>query len=115
MFLFILQVREGWEGSRSQPIQFILQEVYLLLLLLDDVEQLALVRNILRFLARIRIASIARVRLQTDDLHALLHLVLKFASHRLQLLVLRDFLLDFFFEFALHGLYCFYPLFCVDS
>lgn len=115
MVLFILQVRKGWEGSRSQPIQFILQEVNLLLLLLDDVQQLALVRNILRFLARIRIASIARVRLQTDDLHALLHLVLKFASHRLQLFVLRDFLLDFFLEFALHGLNCFNALFCVDS
>jgi len=76
--------------------------VDLFFLLLDYIQQLTLVSNILRLLEGVRVASIAGVRLESLDLHTLLHVMLKLASFRLQLLVLGDLVLDLFLELTFH-------------
>jgi hypothetical protein len=74
----------------------------LLFLLLDDIQQLALVRNVLRLLSGIRIASVRSVRLETLDLPTLLHVVLELTGFGLQLLVFGDLFLDLLPELCLH-------------
>lgn len=81
-----MQVSKGWEGSRPQPIELIPEHFYLLGLLLCNVKELALVGDLFDLLAWISLVVAHRVRLQTHDLHTVVHLYLELTSTSLKLL-----------------------------
>jgi len=105
-----LQVGKRWESPGSEAVELILEEHDLLFLLLDDIQQFALVRDVLDLLLGVAVSTLRRVRLETLDLHALLDVVLENARLVLKLLVLHLLLLDLLSEFGLHVLDCFDPL-----
>ncbi len=80
MVEFVLQVRERGEGPRSQSVQLVFQEHYFFLLLLDHVQQFALVRHVLGLLARVRLRIAARVGLEALYLLPLLDVMLQLAG-----------------------------------
>ena len=90
----VLQVCERGEGASPQSVQLVLQEHDFLLLLLDDVQQLALVGNLCHLRLRIVGAVLVGVRLESHDLLPVVHIQLKLASLVIQLLVLKVFLSD---------------------
>jgi hypothetical protein len=73
VFHLVLQVRKGRERARPEPIQFIFQEHDLLFLLLDKVQQLAVLSRLVELLLTQVLRIAIRVALESLDLHPLLH------------------------------------------
>jgi len=90
----VLQVRERGERAGSESVELVLEEHDFLFLLLDDVEELALVGDLLDSLGGIGSAVLVGVGLEAHDLLPLVHVLLELACLVIELLVLEVLLSD---------------------
>ena len=93
-----MQVSKRREGSCSESIELVSEQLDLLCLLLGDVEELAFVGNLLALLAWISVSVIHGVGLQAHDLLSLVDVVLELTRLRLELLALHSLFSDFSLE-----------------
>merc|ERR1712060_56185 len=90
----VLQVRERGERTGSESVELVLEEHDFLFLLLDDIEELALVSDLLDSLGGIGSAVLVGVGLEAHDLLPLVHVLLELARLVIELLVLEVLLSD---------------------
>merc|ERR1719296_296273 len=90
----VLQVRERGERAGSEPVELVLEEHDFLFLLLDDIEELALVSDLLDSLGGVGGAVLVGVGLEAHDLLPLVHVLLELARLVVELLVLEVLLPD---------------------
>lgn len=96
----ILKMRERRESSRSQPIELILQEHNLFFLLLNNIQQFALISDVLDLLLRVVFATLVIVGFETRDLVALLDLTLEVSGFLFELFVFLSAVFDCHAEFG---------------
>ena len=102
----VLNVGEGGEGTGAQSVELVLEEHDLFLLLLDDVDHLALSSYRHDALARVVGRVIAGGRLEIDDLLTLIDLHSEVTSLALQLRVLTVLVLNLLSQLLLLGGEC---------
>ena len=102
----VLDVREGGERPRTEPIELVFEEHDLLLLLLDDIDHLALVGDGHDTFLGVRGGVVAGGRLQVNDLLTLINLHPEVTSLRLQFRVLPLLILDLLMELLLLNAEC---------
>lgn len=81
----VVQVGKRWECSGSKSVELISEYLDLLCLLLGNIEELALVSNLLDLLGRVSIAIVHGIRFQAHDLLTLVNVMLQLTSRSLQL------------------------------
>lgn len=81
----VVQVGKRWECSGSKSVELISQYLNLFCLLLGNIEELALVSDLLDLLGRVSIAIVHGIGFQAHDLFTLVNVILQLTSRSLQL------------------------------
>lgn len=93
-----MQVGKRWECSGSESVELISEYLNLFGLLLGDIEELALVSNLLDLLGWVSVTIVHGVGFQTHDLLTLVNVTLQLTSRSLQLFAFHLLFFDLFLE-----------------
>ena len=94
----VVQVGKGWECSGSESVELISEYFNLFRLLLGNIEEFALVSNLLDLLGWVGITIVHGIGFQAHDLLTLVNVILQVTSSSLQLFALHLLFFNLFLE-----------------